>query len=88
MFALKSDPKQWSETRKLGQKTFVWRYGVLGWGVSTAVFFTALTGYKDGWSTMLINLPIAFAVFPLAGIAWGRFMWWFCERMHGGTASE
>lgn len=84
---LTSNPEKWAATRKLGRKAFVWRYGVLGWGLSTAILFAAWTGYQQGWTSFLIQLPLALVLFPLGGVLWGHCMWWFCERTHNETRS-
>jgi hypothetical protein len=81
----KTNPEKLAATRKMGRETFVWRYGVLGWGVSTAILFAAWTGYQQGWAAFLVQLPLALVLFPLTGILWGRCMWWYFERSQGAT---
>jgi hypothetical protein len=84
----KTDPEKWAATRQLGRDAFVWRYGVLGWGISTGVLFAVVEGVQHGMQAGLVQLPIALTMFPLAGVLWGRAMWWFFERVHERAASE
>jgi hypothetical protein len=60
---------------KLGRSKFVLFYGVLAWGVPTAILFALVRGYSDGWGTFLPQLIIALILFPLGGVLWGRIMW-------------
>ena len=34
--------EKWTKIRELGRSKFVLRYGVLGWGVSTAILFSLI----------------------------------------------
>jgi hypothetical protein len=74
--------------RSGGRRRFVLLYGVLGWGVSTAILFSLWQGYADGWDGFVFKLITALVLFPLGGVLWGRFMWWFMERKHRGAVSE
>jgi hypothetical protein len=80
--------EKWAKFSEMGRSRFVWRYGVLGWGLSTAILFSLWNGFSDGWDGFLFKLIPALVLFPLAGIVWGRFMWWFLERTHDRTVSE
>ena len=80
--------EKWARFSELGRSQFVWRYGVLGWGLSTAIVFALFQSYTLGWSGFFIHLIPALILFPLGGILWGRFMWWFLERTHNRTVSE
>lgn len=56
------------------KRRFIIRFGILGWGLTTAVVFTAWTAYsKENVRTLDLVLP--FILFPIGGIAWGYFMW-------------
>jgi hypothetical protein len=82
-----SDSEKWAKFSKLGRAGFVWRYGILGWGIPTAILFVLLQGYLDGWDGLLFKLIPALVLFPLGGIVWGRFMWAFLERRHARAAA-
>ncbi len=55
---------------------YCWRFGVLGWGLTTAVAFAIVmsTSRDDG---ILKWLTISLLVFPASGYLWGLFMWRF-----------
>lgn len=77
-----SNDKKWEETREAGRASFVLRYGVLAWGVTTGLLFTLIRVLEEGADA---NVPLTLAtsllLFPLGGILWGHFMWWFCEKL-------
>jgi hypothetical protein len=77
------DSEKWVKLSKMGRSRFVLLYGVLGWGVPTAILFSLLRGYERGWAEFPVNLVLSLIMFPLAGIVWGRWMWKFLERRHG-----
>lgn len=79
---------KWAKFREQGRSRFVVRYGVLGWGVSTAILFSLWNGFSEGWDGFYFKLIPALVLFPLGGYLWGRFMWWFLERTHNRTVSE
>lgn len=71
-----------------GRSKFVWRYGVLGWGVSTAILFSLLMAGAEGWDGFLFKLILALVIFPIGGYVWGRIMWAFLERKHQRAVGE
>lgn len=79
-----NDDKKWEETREAGRASFVLRYGVLAWGVTTGLLFTLIRVLEEGADA---NVPLTLAtsllLFPLGGILWGHTMWWFCEKLRG-----
>ena len=77
----KSKLEQLAKIRAMGRRKFVLYYGVLGWGVSTAILFAGLEAHSKGFGYFLPSLAAALVLYPLAGIVWGRFMWWYFERM-------
>ncbi|MGM0432382.1 MAG: hypothetical protein ACQEQU_06690 [Spirochaetota bacterium] len=63
------------QQQKKEKQRFVFKVGVVGWGISTAVIWTVLMRLlqPDGlWYRQLIT---ALIVFPIAGIFFGRWMW-------------
>jgi hypothetical protein len=74
--------------RKLGRGKFVLRYGVLGWGISTAILFSLIMGFTEGWDGFVFKLIPALIIFPLGGFVWGRLMWAFLERTDKRAVSE
>jgi hypothetical protein len=72
--------EKWPKFQKLGRKQFILRYGVLGWGVPVAIAFSVNMALEQGWNTFLFNLIPSLIIFPLAGILFGRFLWFFLEK--------
>lgn len=64
-------------TDEAARAKFIRNYGVLGWGVSTAVVFSVVVGWDRGFDLewALIWTPLALLLFPLGGRYWGRVMW-------------
>jgi hypothetical protein len=77
-----------AKIRALGRKQFVLRYGVLGWGLSTAVAFAAVEGYMHGFERFFGLLIPSLILFPLGGILWGRLMWMYFEWMRKRAMNE
>lgn len=81
MAATKTDFSRWEKVRAKGALRFVLLYGVLGWGVTTAIVFTGILWLLPGDDPARL-LPLVFTLFPLGGLAWGASMWWFLERAY------
>jgi hypothetical protein len=80
------DSEKWVKLSKMGRSRFVLLYGILGWGIPTAILFTLLQSYQNGWDGFLFELIPALVIFPIGGYVWGRVMWKFLERRHGKTS--
>ena len=71
---------KWEAIRAKGAVRFVVLYGVVGWGVLTAILFSAVMVFF--YSAPATIVPITFLLFPVGGVAWGAFMWWLNERAY------
>jgi hypothetical protein len=60
-----SDSEKWANSSKLGRSRFVLLYGVLGWGIPTAILFTLLQSYQNGRDGFLFQLIPALVLFPV-----------------------
>jgi hypothetical protein len=69
------------KTFALGKKRYIVRYGVLGWGLSTAALFAVWTCYSKG-GVRPFDIILPFIIFPIVGIAWGALMWSFLKKKH------
>jgi len=74
--------------RARGRKAFVWRQGVLGFGIPYAVAMGLIMPWLTGYSRPFPGHPVlhvtAMIVFyaplgVLAGFWWGRWMWRYYE---------
>jgi hypothetical protein len=80
---MKMKLEEWEKIRTKGKWHYILTYGVLLWGVSTAILFSLLTTFVMGeQASFLITLPLSIVLFPLGGIAWGYFMWIFSEKAY------
>ena len=70
--------------RRQGKRGFVWKYGILGFGLPWAVATAALSfGLDHGWAAagftskvFLLRLALyVIVMLPLAGLIWGRVFW-------------
>lgn len=66
--------KRWERIRKGGAVRFVLMWGVLYWGLLTAVLASAITALF-GSAGFLESLRWGIVGFPIAGALWGAFMW-------------
>ena len=82
----RSTAEKWAKYKKLGRTQYVLRYGVVGWGVPTAILYSVMRGYLDAWGEFPFQLLRAMIVFPLIGILVGRLTWRRLEERHGVAA--
>ncbi|WP_312370090.1 hypothetical protein [Stenotrophomonas sp.] len=69
--------EKWQNIRSKGMLRFVVVRGILGWGLGTAVLFTLIQWLMGGAKEVPQTWAISFVLFPVAGIFWGMFMWFF-----------
>ena len=73
--------EKWEKLREKGKWNYILKYGVMMWGVGTAVLFSLIISFViERETSFFLILPISLVLFPLGGIAWGAFMWSFIER--------
>jgi hypothetical protein len=82
-----TDSEKLTKLSKMGRGRFVLLFGVLGWGIPTAILFALLQSYQNAWDGFLFQLIPALVLFPIGGYVWGRVMWKFLERRHGKASS-
>lgn len=89
-------PGDWEQQRAGGRTHFIWRRGVLGWGIPAAVLTILYkTVQEQGlvWSPRLTDtlrsaIVIAVVVFPLAGWLFGRWLWDTSETRYHARMKE
>ena len=74
--------KRWEKTRAKGRKRFIWLHGVVGWGVTVAIFWSFWMGATRGWDQFPLLLSVALVAFPIGGYFWGAGMWRSFERRY------
>ena len=80
---------RWEKQRAMGRGAFVWRYGVLGWGLPAALLTIAYAFIKEqgfSWSAgaasgkLRVGIVITLVLFPVLGHAFGGRLWEARER--------
>lgn len=75
--------QRWEKTRRMGRNRFIWRFGVLYWGVFTGIVCSlamwCVTGRSD--SLFLYLIP-ALVLFPIGGYFWGWYVWQKSEKIY------
>ena len=73
---------RWEKTREKGRKNFIWRRGVISWGLSTGVIWAIVMPLINRDSGFLVYFFPAIVIFPIGGYAWGYFMWKYMEKKY------
>jgi hypothetical protein len=82
--------ERWERERSQGRGTFIFRRGVIGWGVPAAVFTIGYKLYQQhllpGGITLTDQLRIAIGLsaifFPFCGYLFGRWLWTSSETQY------
>ena len=77
---------KWEKIREKGKNQFIIKFGVIGWGIPTAILwgitmFFVTSGPKT-FLKFVIWVGVALIVFPIGGYFWGLWMWWWSERWY------
>ena len=72
---------KWENLRKRGPAHFVLFWGVAVWGIGTAILWSLLMWLASDLEISQL-LPLALVLFPIGGLLWGSFIWWFAERKY------
>jgi hypothetical protein len=81
--------ERWERQRAMGRRAFVWRYGVLGWGLPAALLTIAYAFIKEqgfSWSAasaspkLRAGVVITLVIFPALGHMFGGRLWDARER--------
>ncbi len=78
--------RRWEERRSAGRASFIWRYGVLGWGLPAALMTIAYGVVKENglaWHAveqpfsfkLRAGIAVAVVMFPAIGHLLGRRLW-------------
>ncbi|MBN1796024.1 MAG: hypothetical protein JW804_05065 [Sedimentisphaerales bacterium] len=85
--------EKWAKIKEKGKADYIIKYGVLGWGVTTAILFsivfsTIVSRMNKETSFLLTLLGLSLLVFPLGGIAWGYFMWNYMGKAYQKSKAD
>jgi hypothetical protein len=70
----------WALTRTMGRKAFVQKYGILFWGIPTAILWAMAMAYMSGFDQLSVLLTISLVVSPFSGFCFGHMLWAINER--------
>jgi len=82
------DPR-WERRRAGGRRAFIWRYGVVGWGLPAALLTIAYVFIREqgfSWSAgaaspkLRAGIVITLVLFPVLGHVFGGRLWDARER--------
>ncbi|MBT5268904.1 MAG: hypothetical protein HOL70_05595 [Candidatus Marinimicrobia bacterium] len=77
-----SNLKKWSEIRKKGKWNYIINHGILRFGLSTWVMILIYFWLFQPSELRLTFTLVSLITFPLAGLAWGRWMWFYLEKLY------
>ena len=66
---------KWEILRQQGKIAFVIKFGVIRWGLFTALFFSLLMHFLQPMESLWLRPLISFVLFPLGGIFFGLSVW-------------
>lgn len=75
--------QRWERLRQQGRKSYIIKYGILGWGIPVALAVTGLDWYH-GTPAIDLAVPLAIRLVLfgiLGGLAFGASMWKFNEYL-------
>jgi hypothetical protein len=83
----KYELKRWESLRQRGRASFVWRVGLLGYGLPMMLGAVIVRLIMQWWTSQpnqsfILNIAIAFALWPLAGLLFGFAVWHLNERSY------
>lgn len=75
--------EKWERLRAKGKWNYIFVYGVLLWGVSTAMAFSVIFALTMGAKVSFLRvLALSLALFPLGGVVWGYFNWTLSQKAY------
>jgi len=84
---------KWESIRARGKSRYIFLYGIIGWGVPTAILYTILTSLFE-IRTLTFNQEIlktfliSIILFPIGGIFFGLWTWsWIVKKLNNEQKS-
>ena len=75
------DLEKWADVREQGKWKYIINYGLLRFGLSMLIFFLTYIWLFQPNIFGLTIILISAIIFPLSGIAWGIWMWFYLEKV-------
>jgi len=85
--------ERWERIKARGKKSYVLRYGVMGYGSLMFIFMTVAfwlrhSPFPRGMSGFYVDVLINLLIWPLAGYSWGLAMWRFWEDYYSDRRGQ
>lgn len=78
----KPDLKKWTEIREKGKWNYIFNYGIIRFGSLTwAMMMVYVWGFEP-FDERLIFTFVSLITFPLAGMIWGQWVWYYFENFY------
>ena len=74
--------KRWEKQRAQGRISFVFKVGVLFWGILTALMWSILMYFIDPQEPVWARPLLVLVIFPIAGFFWGFWVWSIIEKKY------
>ena len=74
--------ERWERIRAKGKCSFILKYGVVYFGLGTALAFSVIFSLVVPNASFLSVLPWSIILFPLGGVVWAVIMWALSERAY------
>ncbi|MBA3031354.1 MAG: hypothetical protein FP816_21420 [Desulfobacteraceae bacterium] len=74
--------RKWEKIRSDGRSSFIWRKGVLQWGITISIFWSILMQIIQPQKPIWIRPLVAIILFPIGGYIWGLFVWKSTEKKY------
>lgn len=71
-----------------GRNNFIWKRGVLGWGLGTAVLWSILMQVISPQEPLWLRPLIAVILFPIGGYVWGVWAWKLAEKKYSDSENS
>ena len=84
----KKEISRWEKVREKGRKNYIWRVGVIGWGLSTGVIWATAMPLINRGSAFLAYFIPGMIIFPICGYGWGYFMWKYMDKKYQQAKTE
>jgi hypothetical protein len=84
----KEQAKKWEKTRRMGRGKYTLIYGMLLWGIPTAILWALAMSAVQGWDRLPLLLVLALVAFPIGGIFFGRLMWKIFETRYAAAVQK
>ena len=83
------DAARWEAVRRRGRRRYVLLTGIVKWALPVGILSEAAKALiGDAPGSLLVRLPIALVTNTVAGILFGRSLWWMEEKRYRRWAEK